>query len=192
MEGDPTSGGKNAVKHTDISAEILKRTKADQEMRAKSHSDDSIWDERVDQDNTDAMKSIVQEIGWPTVSKVGKEASHAAWLLVQHADHDPAFQQYCLDLMKAEPEGEVVRREIAFLEDRIRVNTNQPQVYGTQFEETRDTETRQTVTAYGPRAIEDPEGLDARRAAMGLEPFEEYWRSLTDRYHPHLLGKAGE
>jgi hypothetical protein len=41
-----------------------------------------------------------------------------------------------------------------------------PQLYGTQF----------TVTGgeFGPHPIEDPQRLDERRAAAGLEPFADY------------------
>jgi len=48
----------------------------------------------------------------------------------------------------------------------VRVNAWQPQLYGTQF----------TVTdgEFGPRPIEDPQGLDERRAEAGLEPFADY------------------
>lgn len=167
--------------------EIGRMCAVDQDMREKSLQDDSLWDEEVDSKNTEVMKQIVAEIGWPTVSKVGKEASHDAWLLVQHADHDPKFQQECLALMKQESESEVSPVDIAYLEDRIRVNTGQGQVYGTQFHETRDAEGN--VVQYGPRPIEDPEHLDERRAKAGLEPHAEYLKSLTEKYYPHLLKK---
>ena len=182
--------GRKPVQYPKISEELLNRLKTDQDMREKNLDDDSMWDENIDLDNTEAMKRIVEEIGWPTVSKVGKEASGAAWLLVQHADHDPAFQQRCLELIKSESGNEVERRNIAYLEDRVRVNTGRPQVYGTQFLETRDEETNQRVVAYGPKPIEDFERIDERRALMGLEAFEEYRKAITGRYYPHLLDEG--
>src|SRR5260370_27596485 len=68
-----------------------------------------------------------------TRSTVGKYASESAWLLVQHADHDLAFQKMCLDLMKAQAAGEVSPANMACLEDRGRVGEGRPQFYGTQF-----------------------------------------------------------
>jgi hypothetical protein len=47
----------------------------------------------VDAANTARMKRIVAERGWPGRSLVGDDGAQAAWLLVQHADHDPAFQR---------------------------------------------------------------------------------------------------
>jgi hypothetical protein len=192
MEGIHNAEGKKPVEYPQIAEEILQRVAVDQDMREQSLDDDSVWDESVDAENTSAMKRIVEEIGWPTVSRVGTEAAHAAWLLVQHADHDPEFQEYCLEQMKSESGNGVDAVDIAYLEDRVRVNTNRPQIYGTQFHETRDEETRQVVVAYGPQPIENREQLDERRATVGLEPFEEYRRNITARYYPHLLDQSGE
>src|SRR4051794_10939213 len=47
---------------------------------------------RVDRDNTKRLGEIVAEHGWPTTTLVGKDGANAAWLLVQHADTEPAFQ----------------------------------------------------------------------------------------------------
>lgn len=192
MEGELNNERKKPAEYPGIRDELLEREETDQGIRARSDNESfDAWDEwdRIDGENTEAMKRIVGEIGWPTVSKVGAKASHIAWLLVQHADHDPAFQKRCLDLMKAGPEGEVEKRDIAFLEDRICVNIHKPQVYGTQFHETRDPETRQKVVEYGPQPIEDFENIDERRAAVGLGPFEQYREEITRRYYPHLLDK---
>ncbi len=187
MENIEQRESKKGIQYPRIAEEILKRVEVDQDMRSKTIDDDSTWDESIDQQNTQAMERIVAEIGWPTISKVGAEAANAAWLLVQHADHNPVFQQYCLTLMLAEPSEEVTRQEIAYLEDRVRVNTNRAQLYGTQFTETRDVETAEKVISYGPRPIEDFANIDSRRNSMGLGPFEEYRNEITKKYYPHLL-----
>jgi hypothetical protein len=49
---------------------------------------------------------------------------------------------------------------------RVRKNAGLPQIYGTQFTVSRD--------GFGPYLIDDPENLDRRRAAVGLEPFADY------------------
>ena len=87
--------------------ELLEMAEKDQEMRAKAEETNfKDWDESVDVANTERMKEIIEEIGWPTASKVGAEAANKAWLLVQHADHDPEFQERCLELMSESPEGD--------------------------------------------------------------------------------------
>ena len=58
----------------------------------------------IDRSNTARMKQIVEQYGWPIFEKVGEEASNAAWLIVQHADRNPFFQEKCLLLLKKELE----------------------------------------------------------------------------------------
>jgi hypothetical protein len=155
-------------------AEIADLAAKDQEMRRAAVADPSRWDAEVDRRHAARMKEIIAEIGWPTVSKVGRRAAHQAWLLVQHADHDVDFQRECLRLMNEAPEGEVSSAGVAYLEDRVRVNEGRPQRYGTQFH----TNERGELV---PRPIEDPEGLDQRRQAAGLERFAQYQQRIRTR-----------
>src|SRR5260370_35236959 len=96
-----------------IADEIMKMSEVDQKMRKSGQ-----WDSSIDVENTQRMKEIIEQIGRPTRSKVGKYASESAWLLVQHADHDRAFQKMCLDLMKSQSEGALSPANIAYLKDR--------------------------------------------------------------------------
>jgi len=149
-----------------IAEEIIEAAERDQEMRRKTVEDPSQWNTDIDKKNTLRMKEIVAEIGWPSVSKVGADASNKAWLIVQHADHDRAFQKECLELMKALPKQEVLQANIAYLEDRVLVGLGLPQRYGTQFY-------RNEAGEMCVRPIEERERVDERRALMGLEPFKD-------------------
>lgn len=151
-----------------IAKEIIKMAKKDQQLRKKALKTD-YWDAvaSIDKQNTARMKEIVEQIGWPTISKVGEEASGKAWLLVQHADDDVEFQSKCLKLMKQAPADEVNRQNIAYLEDRILVHNGKLQLYGTQFY----TDKKGTLR---PKPIKDRERLDYRRKQMGLSSFAEY------------------
>jgi len=125
----------------------------------------------VDHANTSWLKEVVAHDGWPTNSQAGKEAAFNAWLLVQHADADPAFQLKALRLM--EPlvaKGEVEKQNYALLFDRVTLKTAGKQRYGTQ-----------ATCAAGkriPQPVEDMAGLDSRRAAMGLQPIADYLKSM--------------
>lgn len=156
---------------------IMKMVAHDQEMRhdALVQHDEHRWD-IIDRTNCTKLSGIIKCIGWPTISKVGVYASEGAWLLAQHADHDVTFQECCLGLMCQESDTEVSEVNIAFLHDRICVNRGVPQFYGTQFTET-------TSGAYGPRPIWNPESVDERRAAIGLEPIAQYKRHLMEKYN---------
>ena len=41
--------------------------------------------EEVHLRNGEELKKVLDEKGWPTVTLVGKEASEAAWIILQHA-----------------------------------------------------------------------------------------------------------
>lgn len=170
----PHTQPEKEIRFPEISREINAMADTDQSSRLKALEQEAFWDESVDRDNAKRMKEIVAQIGWPSVSKVGKESAHNAWLLVQHADFDVAFQAECLALMRQESEGEVERIDIAKLEDRIRVNRNQPQVYGTQFEEKSG--------LFVPREIEDEATVDERRRQMGLGTLQEGINEMYEKY----------
>jgi hypothetical protein len=121
----------------------------------------------IDRRNTEWMKGIVDRHGWPGKSLVGDDGAHAAWLLVQHADHDRAFQKRCLALLaEAVKKGEATGANLAYLTDRVRVGDKQKQVYGTQFK---------TVDGkLVPESIEDEANVDKRRKEVGLPTLAEY------------------
>ncbi len=66
-------------------------------------------------------------------------------------------------------------RELAYLTDRVRVNQGREQVFGTQM---RSDANGMPI----PQPIEDPERLDERRVAVGLDAFEEYAREFAKRF----------
>jgi hypothetical protein len=112
--------------------------------------------------NADALMQIVAEHGWPGTRLVGEEGCEAAWLVAQHAISRPAHQRsFLVALEDAVRRGDAPPRQRACLEDRIRFNERRPQRYGTVLDWGSDGE-----LTVGP--VEDPAGLDARRAALGL------------------------
>jgi hypothetical protein len=113
------------------------------------------------------LKALVDEVGWPRISEVGELASTQAWLLVQHADADPAFQLRALRLMeKLLPAGEVSKRNYAYLYDRIMLKLNGRQRYATQM----TCEGRRRL----PLPLEDPGAVERLRKEAGMEPVAEY------------------
>ncbi|WP_375429368.1 DUF6624 domain-containing protein [uncultured Sphingomonas sp.] len=120
-----------------------------------------------DRANTRWLRDIVAEQGWPTISAVGEPASAQAWLLIQHADADPAFQLRALRLMQPlTASGEVSRRNYAYLYDRVIMKLAGKQRYATQL----TCENGRCV----PLPLEDGKTMPTWRAEAGLEPFAAY------------------
>jgi hypothetical protein len=120
-----------------------------------------------DLDNREWLRREVPRHGWFTITRDGPQADHAAWLMVQHADSDRDFQRQMIDVL--EPlvdKHETFGPRFASLYDRWAEGANQPQRFGLGG----------TCTGPGkwkPRLMEDPSGVDRRRAAIGLDQTEK-------------------
>jgi hypothetical protein len=122
----------------------------------------------VHRQNAERLQAIVQAIGWPTVERVGAEASEAAWLVLQHAIGEPELQRGMLPVIwEHVRRGEVPGWQAAMLEDRVRALEGRAQRYGTQM----DWDEHGELVPWP--AVEEAEGVDRRRAALGLRPLSE-------------------
>jgi len=137
----------------------------------------------VDARLTDELKAIVAKSGWPTIALVGLEASNAAMLLLTHT-RDHAWQSSMLpQLEQLADTGKIDGSQLAFVIDRELVGEGQLQRYGTQFKSMDDG----TIAMFG---VEDPAGLDARRARVFLSPIEDYKQELERMYHLKASNKV--
>lgn len=176
--------------HYDVALrkELDKRVAKDQELRNRANEggQDQALIEQIlatDRDNTAWLKQVVATQGWPPISKVGRDGAQNAWLLVQHGDLDPAFQEQVLALMRtAVAQGEASGANLAYLTDRVRVAQDKPQVYGTQFHEVDG--------MLEPRPIEDVAHVDERRAAVGLGTMQDYVAQGESALHRRIRWPA--
>lgn len=120
----------------------------------------------VDAGNTAWLKTEWRASGWFTAARDGQAASGDAWLLLQHADNDPDFQRAVLPTLARETTAQA-RINYAYLSDRVATNAHQPQTFGTQGRCVGPGE-------WEPNAVAAPEGLEARRAELGLGSLAEY------------------
>jgi hypothetical protein len=153
---------------TDLAGELLAMTAADHAAQAGAldgtFGEQLAW-RRVTAANGDRLREILDARGWPTAAQVGEQAAQCAWLVAQHADRQLDVQRRALELLAgAVAAGTAPARQEAFLRDRVLVNEGRPQVYGTQVAGVVD-------GVPVPWPVEDPDGMDDRRAAVGIEPF---------------------
>lgn len=158
-------------------ADLLRMVTEDHAEQGSADSTDPAaqlaW-RRVTARNADRLTEIMDEYGWPAEDRFGAEAAHAAWLVAQHADRQLDVQRRALKLLdEAVTAGRAGARELAFLRDRVLVNEGREQLYGTQIAGIDD-------GAPVPWPCQDPEGMDERRAEVGIEPFAQY----TARHAP--------
>jgi hypothetical protein len=127
---------------------------------------------RINRDNVAWLKSDFKAHGWYAISTMGAQANHDAWILIQHADADPAFQSdVLLAMAKLLKTYDTSASSYAYLFDRVRVGAKRPQRYGTQGHCTG-------VGAWEPRPIENPKTVDDRRMSVGLPSIGGYQANI--------------
>lgn len=153
-----------------VRSEILELAAEDTRVREELAKDGSLFNayhprmEAVHRHNAARLRQIIAQHGWPGNSLVGADGAEAAWLIAQHAIGEPEFMRACLEHLRAAANrADAPAWMAAMLEDRIRMFEGKPQVYGTRLEPDNEGRLRCYV-------IENPEGVDERRTAVGLDP----------------------
>lgn len=113
---------------------------------------------------------------WPGRRLVGEDGEAAAWLVAQQEIEDVELQRRCLELLEvAAALGDADPVHYAYLCDRVRMADGRTQLYGSQF--VRDE--HGCLVAWH---LDDLAKVDARRRRLGLEPFADHARAVTDEY----------
>ena len=113
------------------------------------------------------MEQLIKDFGWPTYSNVGELAADAPLLVINHLESEEMRIKYLPQIKEACLQKQGSCMEFAKINDRILVNTGELQIYGMQF---RYNSKRQLE----PFPIKDPEYVDQKRLAIGLEPIKKY------------------
>jgi len=158
---------------TQIANKIIEMAKVDQELRMAQPIDFAKV-AKIDEENRKEIKNIVNEYGFISISKFGKDASYKAWLLVQHfPPEEIEFMENYLKMM-GDNKGDYDTRNYAYLIDRINVYKGKPQIYGTQ------TTSKDNSDTYEFQPIKDIENIDALRREMNLSTLREYAELMED------------
>jgi hypothetical protein len=125
--------------------------------------------------NQTRIQQIFDEHGFVGYDLAGKEGSGHFWLIVQHSDHNPVFQQSVLEKMKIEVEKQNADPSTyGLLVDRVNLNLGKKQVYGTQVD--YNSETGQAFA----KGLMDSLAVDERRRSIGLPPLAQYLNEMTE------------
>lgn len=135
----------------------------------------------VDNQNQTTLDELVAACGWPTYDKWGATAVRAAFMVTQHAPL-PFKQKYRSNIEEAFKRGDIRPHLYALFVDRVRLREGKLQLYGTQMRLERDG--KETM-----QPMEDPEHLNDRRQALGMElhtgyPMPSNWPSSTSQTAP--------
>jgi hypothetical protein len=124
----------------------------------------------VDERNRNRLKEIFKEYGFPTKELVGKDAMQGIFLMIQHSDGDKEWQKLQLpNIEKAVKNGDMSGQSYAYLYDRIKINSGEKQLYGTQF---ANVDPFNEIVELAD--TEDLDNLDERRMEIGMMPIRMY------------------
>ncbi len=147
------------MKYKEILSELKRRFNLDQNVLKNNNK--KIDDYRkITKENSKWLKRISKK-EWLPREHLCKKGELYEWLIVQHSN-DVTFQKKYLIFLENLSETKERNQNIAYLTDRILVNENKKQLYGTQFKNKE------------PFPIYNPENLNKRRSEMGLEDFNKY------------------
>lgn len=121
----------------------------------------------VDSLNLVAVREILDTKGWLGPNIVGEKGTQTLFLVIQHADLKTQ-QKYLPLLQEAVSKKELDPSSFALLKDRIDLREGKKQTYGSQI--FRDPTTKEQFVA----PLIDPDHVDERRKAVGLQPIAEY------------------
>ena len=122
------------------------------------------------------LEEIFNQFGYPGYSLVGDEGESNFWKMIQHCDAFPEFQSKVLEKLEKEVAyGNADRRNFGLLTDRVKLNTGEKQIYGTQV-------TYNSLGQAFPRPLADIASVNGRRADVGLEPLEQYLNVMTQMH----------
>jgi len=130
---------------------------------------------KVDSFNTAELQKMLEGRGWFRDDIDGDGAANDAWLIAQHADQNPDFQQQALSLIEAELDAPgVSKSNYAYLYDRVQIRFSDG-LDGTKKLQRYATQGRCTGPGtWEPFPIENPEDIDTVRASVGLGTLAEY------------------
>lgn len=156
--------------NTPLSLELIELARQDVQLRNDLADNGALFNgyhprmKELHDANARRLSQIIEQHGWPGKSKVGEEAAHAAWLILQHAISNPELQRKCFPMLVEQVgAGEMQPVELAMLEDRIRCFEGRQQRFGTQFDWDENGE-------MSPLPVDDAQLVEERRKKIGLPP----------------------
>lgn len=133
--------------------------------------------EELDRTHLTQLLAILPPEGWFLESVYGDRAASAAFLIIQHSDLEQ-WRRFVPVLEPLVAAGEVDGQRYGLMYDRLAVNENRPQRYGTQM---ACKDGRWTIDRDN---LEDPANADKRRAEMGFRQTLAEYETNFAHYPP--------
>jgi len=169
------------MKYEQYRESLLALGKDDQKYRDAPWKSDK-WKlqyDEIDPKNMAELAVIVKEVGWPTISMVGKEAANATILIAQHSkdlEESLHFLGLVKDIFKKNV-GEIDSKRLAGWIDAMCLQQQIPQEYGQYFIDYGN-----GLEIYPIKCLKT---LALRRKQMGLLEYEKHFEDFAQKHPEH-------
>jgi len=164
---------------TIVKAELAKRLVEDQAVRSDNKK--AMQMKEVDKQNTAYIKDLVGKLGWIDAGRFGAEASHAAFLIVQHSGDLPLMLAALPKIERDVKAKKLDADAFALLYDRTQLMLGKKQRYGSQIEGKSATPNKMPDTLV-VSPLENRGKVDEYRAEIGLPPLVNYLDVIKKAY----------
>jgi hypothetical protein len=144
----------------------------------------------IDKQNLVFVERVIKEHGYPGKTLVGEPTNEAAWYVIQHSDK---IATYFPVIKAAGAKGDLPMPLVAMMEDRLLMQQNKPQLYGTQgcgvrmYDEAKDSIYHKTYIW----PVKDAVQVTQRRQQAGFTTsLESYAKHLGATYDSKLTVAA--
>jgi hypothetical protein len=148
----------------------------DLEVRTEFQSGAGGYIYQVDTLNTAELKVILQEYSWADIIEGDPQLFKQAFHVVQHSPDETFRAEVLAEISLYAERGEIDGQEYALMYDRVELAAGRQQLYGSQY--------KCVDGQYDVYDLKDPDGVDARRAIMGMSPLKEYLEQGRAFYGP--------
>ncbi|MEZ5985981.1 MAG: DUF6624 domain-containing protein [Hyphomonas sp.] len=148
----------------------------DSEVRTAFQSASGAYVLQVDEINTAELKLILQEYSWADIIEGDPQLFKQAFHVVQHSPDEAFRAEVLAEISPYAERGEIDGQEYALMYDRVELAAGRQQLYGSQY--------KCVDGQYDVYDLKDPDGVDARRATMGMSPLKEYLEQGRTFYGP--------
>ncbi len=147
--------------------------------------DAQTWSIIAKQDSLNLLEAeeIIKVHGYPGKSMVGEPANKAIWYVIQHSKK---IEQYFPIIAQAGEEGELSMRLVGMMQDRMLMDQNKEQIYGTQVAGRKLGDSDEWFYFVWP--IKDAKNVNQRRKEVGFDTsVEENAKRLDVNYQVYTL-----
>jgi hypothetical protein len=152
----------------------LQTAEVQEKMRyeMKVHADEI---KKKDEKNAKIITAILDKYGFLGLKDIGMKGNLAITMTIQHADIETQ-EKYLPMFYEAAKKKKMMPSSFAMLADRVAVRKNRQQIYGTQINVANN---KNEILP-----LWNPDSVDVRRKAIGMEPFQNYLKNWKIEWKP--------